>query len=169
MTPSQLAIVGAKARELYDAQAKERQKEHGGTAPGKAAITCGNVSTSDLGRSRDKAGEAVGVSGKLVDSATKILKSGTKKLVKDVEAGKVSVTAAAKKLKADELPQEPKKNGKPTYNPQQFKAVYEYLGHALPKIGALNRTHPTKFYHQAETSIKAAMQSITDWAKAVRP
>ena len=48
----------AEIREIYDRQAKERQKEHGGTAPGKEKNTGGKFATSDSGKARDKAGEA---------------------------------------------------------------------------------------------------------------
>ena len=50
-------------------KARERQQEHGGTAPGKAKNTGGNISTSE-GKSRDIAGEAVGLSGRTASSYT---------------------------------------------------------------------------------------------------
>lgn len=85
-----------------------------------------------------------------------------------VKAAKLPKAKMAKAVKTGELPK-PTKPGQQTYNPEQFKTVYEYLGHALPKIGALNRVHPTKFYGQAENSIKDAMQAVDDWKKAVKP
>ena len=38
LTPSQLSMVADKAREYYDKAAKERQKDHGGTAPGRETL-----------------------------------------------------------------------------------------------------------------------------------
>ena len=69
LTPSQLSMVADKAREYYDKAAKERQKDHGGTAPGKGKNTSGKLTGSD-GDARDAAGKALGVSGRSVDFAT---------------------------------------------------------------------------------------------------
>jgi hypothetical protein len=49
-------MVADKVRDYHDERAKERQKEHGGTAPGKN--TGGKPSTSDSGKARDAAGKA---------------------------------------------------------------------------------------------------------------
>jgi hypothetical protein len=107
MTPSQLALIGAKARDVYDKLAKERQKA-GGAAGGKAThgkvpVTVPEPSRSD---SRDAAGKAVGVSGSLVDRGTKVLRKGEPELVKAVEEGRMSVTTAA--AFADEDPESQK-------------------------------------------------------------
>ena len=40
---------------LYAKEAKKRQQEHGGTAPGKPKNTGGNPATSDKGKARDHA------------------------------------------------------------------------------------------------------------------
>lgn len=52
------------------------------------------------------------------------------------------------------------------YDAVKFKAVYDYLGHALPKLGSLNRDYPTAFYDQAQRAVKAAMQIVDIWRKA---
>jgi hypothetical protein len=70
---------------VYDQQAKERQKQHGGTAPGKQANTGGKCTTSDSSKARDAAGAAVGVSGKSIDCGTKVLRQGTPELVAAVK------------------------------------------------------------------------------------
>lgn len=101
---SQLAMCAVRYKEVKAAEAKERQKEHGGTAPGKKKNTCGNTSTSDREPpARDKAGEKFGISGKTVDMAEKVKKKGAAEVVAAVDAGKVSVSAAAKIV---ELPKE---------------------------------------------------------------
>jgi hypothetical protein len=51
--------VGVSGR-MIDKLAKERQRNHGNTAPGKEKNTCGKTSTGDSGQSRDQAGKAVG-------------------------------------------------------------------------------------------------------------
>lgn len=43
----------------FASEAKERQKEHGGTAPGKEKNTSGNVAGSEAGDARDKAAAQV--------------------------------------------------------------------------------------------------------------
>jgi hypothetical protein len=94
LTPSQCAIAGAKAREIYDREAKERQKEAG--KAGRQKQLTGEVETlPPPQKSRDAAGKAFGVSGKLIDHGTKVLKEGTPELAKAVEEGRMSATQAS--------------------------------------------------------------------------
>ncbi len=74
-------MVGARAREIYDRQAKERQKEHGRTAPGKKSLPKNSSEVISRGDSRDLAGKAVGVSGFTLDCATKVLKHAESELM----------------------------------------------------------------------------------------
>ena len=103
LTESQRAMVGARAREIYDRQAKERMRsagERGGKSSGasRRGETKGPVNLPDPspGDARDQAGKAVGVSGKSIDHATKVLKQGTPKLIDAVDKDKVAVSTAAK-------------------------------------------------------------------------
>jgi ParB-like chromosome segregation protein Spo0J len=93
LTTGQRAMVAAKARELFDKQAKERQKLSEGR--GKKKVS------KDLlplkGQARDQAGKALGVSGVSVDKATKILKHNPK-LAKQVAAGKITLETATRRL-----------------------------------------------------------------------
>lgn len=75
LTPSQKAMVAARARDIYDREAKDRQREHGGTAPGRKTdkTLVENLPQLNEGKSRDQAGKAVGVSGRSVDFATRVL------------------------------------------------------------------------------------------------
>lgn len=83
------AMVGGRAKALYDRQAKTRQ--------GKRNDLVDNCPpSSEQGKSRDKAGEAVGVSGKQVDRAVKVLTKGSKELIEACDKGEVAVSAAAK-------------------------------------------------------------------------
>lgn len=91
LTPSQLAMVAARARELYDQQAKERQRASGGNHKQKAVVE--NLPQPD--RARDAAGKAVGVSGRSVDFATKVIQQGTPELIKSVDEGRMAVSTAA--------------------------------------------------------------------------
>src|SRR6266852_6648709 len=61
--PSEIDAIRREIEPLEKAAAKERQRKHGGTAPGKHS---GKVSTSDAGKTRDKVGAFAGVSGRQV-------------------------------------------------------------------------------------------------------
>lgn len=89
-------MVAARARSIYDQQAKARQiesgKEHGrGKVPENLPEPIAKANTD----ARDAAGKAVGVSGKTVDFATKVLTKGSPELVKAVDEGRVAVSTAA--------------------------------------------------------------------------
>lgn len=88
LTPSQKSMVVARARGIYDKAAAERMKA------GKKADPMENL-PQGKGAARDAAGEAVGVSGKTVDFATKVLKHGTPELIKAVDEGRMAVSTAA--------------------------------------------------------------------------
>jgi hypothetical protein len=100
LTASQKSMIGDKARELFDKRAKDRQKEHGGTAPGKPKNTSGKT-TGSVQDARDEAGKAVGVSGSLIDRARTVREKGVPELAKAVEDGRMSVTNAAKLTEMD--------------------------------------------------------------------
>ncbi len=79
---------------MYDRQAKERQREHGKTAPGKQKTLPATL-PEVKGDARDKAGKAVGVSGKYIDYATKVINNAEPEVVKAVDEGRMSVVTAA--------------------------------------------------------------------------
>lgn len=89
LSPSQLAMVAARARDEFDREAKLRQ--------------AGLVPRS--GDARDVAGRAVGVSGKSVDYATKVLKDGVREIVAACDSGKLSVSKAARLVQLPEQEQ----------------------------------------------------------------
>jgi hypothetical protein len=92
LTPSQMSMVAARARDYYDAQAKARMVE-GGTRGGQAKGVESLPQPSE--KARDAAGKAFGVSGRSVDFATRVLERGTEELVKAVDEGRIAVSAAA--------------------------------------------------------------------------
>jgi hypothetical protein len=96
-------MVAARAKDLYAKQAKERQKE--GQKRGGKASAAGRRGEADIveklppstaGKARDKAGEAVGISGKCVDYGSKVLAKGVPELAEAVDSGKLPVSTAAK-------------------------------------------------------------------------
>lgn len=86
---SQRAMVGDAVKDYYAAKAKERQKRKPQSVPANLPEQTGDA--------RDQAGAAVGVSGKLIDAATKVRgKKGSKALQDAVTSGKLPVSSAAK-------------------------------------------------------------------------
>lgn len=97
LTDGQRAMLAARALPLYEAPAKERQKEHGGTAPGVSKTLVANlpeVMPAETTRARTEAAEAFGVSPRSVQSAKAVVTRGTPELVQAVESGAVAVSAA---------------------------------------------------------------------------
>jgi N6-adenosine-specific RNA methylase IME4 len=92
LSESQKSMVGANAKPILAAEARERQA-HGQTAPGR---TLKETFPEALGQSRDLAGKAVGVSGRLIDFAEKVKRDGVPDLVSAVERDEVAVSQAAK-------------------------------------------------------------------------
>lgn len=97
LTPSQLAMVGARARECYDRQAQERREEGqrtGGRGHKKNSVE--NLPpSSEPGKARDHVGKVVGVSGKSIDYATKVIKNAVPEVIQAVDQGRMAVSTAA--------------------------------------------------------------------------
>lgn len=101
----QRALAAARAeslRERMAEEAKQRQKEHAGTAPGKKAKSLEEsfpqvIPDADdrTPQTRDKVGELFGVSGKSVDCAAKVVKNAIPEVVKAVEEGRMGIVRAA--------------------------------------------------------------------------
>lgn len=85
-------MAAARAKEIYAKEAKKRQG-HGKTAPGKSLPV--NSPEALKNDARDQAGKAFGVSGFSVDRATRVINEGVPSLVKAVESGQITVSAAA--------------------------------------------------------------------------
>lgn len=85
---SQRAMIAAGIRKFYDDEARERQKR-------KPSSSVPENLPEQKADARDLAGKAVGVSGRTIDFATKVLEKGTPDLVKAVEQGRVAVSTAA--------------------------------------------------------------------------
>jgi len=118
LSQSQKSLVAARIRDYYDDAAKDRQKLSEGR--GKKG-----VEKLPPVKSRDAAGAAVGVSGKLVDAATTVLEHGSKELVAKVESGDVSVTKAAKV--AREVPKQEQVKAIESPQPKPERTVFTRL------------------------------------------
>jgi hypothetical protein len=92
LSPSQAAAIGARARELYDEEARKRQA----ATRNKGSEKPVPVNLPERGDARDAVGKLVGVSGKSIDHATKVLRQGEPELIKAVDEGHMAVSKAAK-------------------------------------------------------------------------
>jgi ParB-like chromosome segregation protein Spo0J len=100
LTPSQASMCAARAREIYEREAKERQTsslKQNNTVPA-------NLPERNKGDARDLAGKAFGVSGKSVDHAKRVIEKGIPELAKAVDSGRMAVSTAA--IVAAETPDE---------------------------------------------------------------
>lgn len=88
---SQRALVAAKAKPMFEEEARKRQK----AALRKGDKTPVPVNLPERGDARDQAAAVVNVSGKSVSDAEKVLDAGAPELVAAVEQGKIAVSAAA--------------------------------------------------------------------------
>ncbi|MCR4340028.1 MAG: ParB/RepB/Spo0J family partition protein [Gemmatimonadaceae bacterium] len=95
LTPSQTAVVAEKSIPLFAAEAKERQREHGGTAPGRPK-TLEPERAQVSGRARALAAEKFGVADAQVARAIALRKHAPE-LLTEVEAGRLTIGAAVKK------------------------------------------------------------------------
>jgi N6-adenosine-specific RNA methylase IME4 len=86
---SQRALVAAKAKTMFEEEARKRQKG------GRGGVLLVEKSTQAKGKARDQAAAVVNVSGFSVTQAEKVLVAGAPELVAAVEHGKIAVSAAA--------------------------------------------------------------------------
>jgi ParB family chromosome partitioning protein len=78
MTPSEMVALGKRLEALERPAAKDRQREHGGTAPGREANTAGKFPEVLPGRTRDKVAETMGVSGRTYEKMVEVTEAAEK-------------------------------------------------------------------------------------------
>lgn len=87
---SQRALVGAKIKPLFEDEAKKRQLATQNNNAAKAVVA--NLPQQvETGKAREQAAQAVNVSPRSVENASKVLREGTPELVQAVETGHVAV------------------------------------------------------------------------------
>jgi len=91
LTTGQRAMFGANKVEHYEDEAKKRQK----LSKGRGKKGKETVPDLNKGQSRDAAGATVGVSGRTIDKATTVLRTGDEELIGLVKSGEMDVTKAA--------------------------------------------------------------------------
>lgn len=99
LTKSQAAIAAAEAEPLFAEYAKKRQREHGGTAPGKNKDTQSKNGLSDLPRrASDDAGELFGVGRQYVSDAKSLMQE-SPDLAEKVKNKELTLQDAKRELK----------------------------------------------------------------------
>lgn len=112
-TPSEAVAIGREIEGMEREEARKRQQEHGGTAPGRRKEnTCGKLPQAvEPGKSRDKTAEAVGMSGRTYEKAKAVVEAAEQEpdrfgaLLEQMDrTGKVD--GAYKKLKVEKAAEE---------------------------------------------------------------
>lgn len=98
LTAGQRDMAAAELEPFYAAAAKERQREHGGTAPGRPSETLMPDPAEVKGKARDQAAKAVGARAQGVSQA-KALKKDAPDLAEKVKTGELALDAADKERK----------------------------------------------------------------------
>jgi hypothetical protein len=158
-------MIGARVREQYDLAAKERQKRSKGRGQ-KGPANLPDLKSSD---SRDQAGNAVGVSGKSIDAATKVLKKGSKALHLAVDTGGLSVTAAAKLAELPKAEQNREVKNKLTRGrrpkKQQSAEVTKVAGKQLANVRRMINEIDEQVSRPAETVSLSEVKQRIRWLK----
>ena len=144
----QLAALAVEFIPYLAAEAKKRQQEHGGTAPGRPKNTRGNRATSDSagekGKARDKAARMTGVSSRYVSDAKK-LQQEAPDLFKELKSGTKTIPRAMSDLECRCKPQRRKSGNKVTERPPIAElALIVVVGQdGTARVGTLNGTATT--------------------------
>lgn len=179
LSETQRGMVAARAREIYDQQAKERQvagQKSGGRGHTKNSVE--NLPPSlDSGKARDAVGKAVGVSGKTVDHASRVLRQGSPKLIAAVDADKVAVSTASRMAclpedKQDEWVESAAKHNRQSARKNEIIDHAEDDGEIKAKGVGIIRAHEAinslSRIPKNDALRKRGFQLVTDWIKANR-
>ncbi len=111
LTSSQRACVAVEIEKCFAKEAKGRQREHGGTAPGKPKNTSVKINGSE-GDAREKAAKVTNTTPSYVTDAKRVKKE-SPKLYKKVQAGDMTLPEAKRELKGEPDPKT-KRNDQPS-------------------------------------------------------
>lgn len=172
LTVSQAAMCAARAIELYQKRAKERQKLSKGRGQ-KGPVNCPDLNASD---SRDEAGEEFGVSGKTVDRAGGILATKSAKLINAVDEGKVTVYQGHRISKEPEHLQGPlleaaiaqPPSTSPKSQPKRKEQIVPGKKRGMGVIRANEAIDCLAKIPRNDALRKRGFQIVTDWIKSNR-
>ena len=178
LTPSQASMCAARAREIYEREAKERQQ---GGQGGK--LLPANLPEANKGDARDLAGKAFGVSGKSVDHAKRVIEKGIPELAQAVDSGRIAVSTAA--VIAADPPEDQKaaieKQAKRDYSKLAGRGKPEEESKAKPRHAGEHTQSETFALTKADVSITqlkgipvsnvhrdAALERVSKWIDSQR-
>jgi N6-adenosine-specific RNA methylase IME4 len=101
LTADQKAAIAVSLLPLLEEEAKERVREHGGTAPGKQKTPVSKI-PQVFGKSRDQAAKIVGVNPHYVSDFKKIQET-RPELAEKIRKGEVKIVEAKRELKREQL------------------------------------------------------------------
>jgi hypothetical protein len=181
-TVAQRAMAAVNLKSLFEVDARERQQAalKKGENPGNSPLA--PVGANGMGRSRELAAAATGVSKNTIDRADKVVTKGTPELVAAVAAGQVSITTGAKladKPKAEQkkavaeakAPKPPKspKNGREKNGPRPFSKLEDQIGKCLRCADDVGReTGGGKFHREMIAVLGKAMGLVEQWRTSLR-
>lgn len=166
LTVSQRSMVMARVRKMYEDEAKGRQAEQAKRNQPQSQKVA-NLPPIEKKKSRDAAGEAIGVSGRSVDYASKVLRDGTPELIKAVDTDKIAVSTGAKiALHSPDTQRElvAKAKGRPSTRhteKQTKKGAKEGKGIIL----ANEAINSLKKIPKSDPDRERAFQIVQDWLK----
>lgn len=111
LTQSQKAMIAANAVDVYEKLAKKRMSAGGGdkkSSSAKSGIASGRHPIQDAGKSSDKAGLALGVSGRSVSRAKRVQSDGAPEVSDAVASGKISLVKAEEIVQAYPKSEQPR-------------------------------------------------------------
>lgn len=145
LTESQREAIAVEILPRLENEAKERQRQHGGTAPGRGK-TLGEQVPQVKGKATERAGELLGVSYRY-DADAKAVKDADPRLFQDVKDGKVSVKKAKRAVRQREL--EAMKFSPKTEGTSVFDTTYQVIlaDPPWPYDNKIDRWGPADFHY----------------------
>lgn len=152
LTASQKAMIGAKLKPAFAAEAKERQRARTGNQPG-AEVEI--VPPLEKAKARDAAADAVGVSGKYVDQAEYVLKNDPA-AASEVEQGKISLPQALKTIRRkNPIP----RKARGSYDEwRQFKSIAKQIHDLIKQLKPLEAD--SMHQHERNQTVKALIEEL---------
>ena len=135
---SQRALCAARAKSMFEAAARERQR-HGGREKGSANLR-------EASKSSDQAAALMAVSPRSVEHASRVLRSGSPELVAAVESGEVSVS------RASSVAALPAEEQAPAARERAPRATVDRVGKALELVAAMTPSERDSFFRALQIS-----------------
>ena len=106
LSPAQMYKSGKELERIYSAKAAQARTLN---LPTMRADKTASAEFSALGRTEDQIGKKLGVSGDTFSALKTVYEKGSQEIQDQVDQGKLSISGAAKRIKAEEGPRRPKK------------------------------------------------------------